>query len=834
MWQLAWSQPVWLEAEGDSRLTGVTDLVIYDAGAGPVLYSTTRGGTGGLSAYLATDTALLRLDTGVLSGTVQVGQESQLLLGTFGDTVALSVTGINRAGLWLYDIGGGGTIPTVGRALPGASLPEDLARAVICDAGGASLLVAAVRSSGLLQSWWIGNDGRLTARPAQSAWLSGHGDSLLALAGATNAGGAFLIALSDGNDILSSYRIGVSGTLVLAGRHRQSDGLGIGEAVALEVIEVAGESYAIVAAQGSGTLSVFRLSDTGRLDPVDHLLDSPDTRFGHVTRLDAATVGEAGYIAASGDEDGVSLFQLLPGGRLLHLATLEDTLTTGLADVSAVSLADFEGGLGLAVASATEPGLTWIHAEFGPVGETVTAPDGDGVFRGTWQGDVLAGSAEGERLIAGDGDDILSDGAGADTLSGGAGADVFVFAADRTMDIITDFQPGTDRLDLSGWTFLRNTGQLTIHTRANGADVAFGDELLRIESQTGQPLTAEQILTGGVLDGDRLLPDWSQLQLSMVAADIGTNGADSLTGSLARDLLEGGAGNDTLMAGGGDDRLDGGPGADHMNGGPGSDVFIVDHAGDRVIESNRWDGHDLIEASVDTWLRSTHVEDLTLTGAADIRGIGNGLSNVITGNRGDNILDGGKNNDTLIGGQGNDTYLVRAPGDTVIEHPGEGLDTVRAYRSLQVPDGIERLYLQGTVPINGIGNGVGNVIVGNMGPNILTGRGGNDTLKGQGGADVFVFDRAPGRGNVDRLVDFTSGEDRLWLKASLFGLPSGGVRSGMLHYGDEATEAHHRVLYDSATGGLRVDPDGTGPRTAYVVFVIENGEVPLPQDLLLF
>lgn len=59
---------------------------------------------------------------------------------------------------------------------------------------------------------------------------------------------------------------------------------------------------------------------------------------------------------------------------------------------------------------------------------------------GTTGRDTLLGTA---------GDDIIVGGAGADTLTGGAGADLFAYTSMRdTGDTITDFTPGTDRLDL--------------------------------------------------------------------------------------------------------------------------------------------------------------------------------------------------------------------------------------------------------------------------------------------------------------------------------------------------------------------------------------------------
>lgn len=61
-------------------------------------------------------------------------------------------------------------------------------------------------------------------------------------------------------------------------------------------------------------------------------------------------------------------------------------------------------------------------------------------INGTTSRDTLVGSA---------GDDIFIGGAGADTLTGGSGADMFAYTSMRDAgDTITDFTPGTDRLDL--------------------------------------------------------------------------------------------------------------------------------------------------------------------------------------------------------------------------------------------------------------------------------------------------------------------------------------------------------------------------------------------------
>lgn len=79
-----------------------------------------------------------------------------------------------------------------------------------------------------------------------------------------------------------------------------------------------------------------------------------------------------------------------------------------------------------------------------------------------------------------------------------------------------------------------------------------------------------------------------------------------------------------------------------MIGGTGNDTYVVDDAGDVVMETSTiFDEIDTVRASASHTL-SVNVENLILTGSATINGIGNALGNKITGNAADNMLDGGK------------------------------------------------------------------------------------------------------------------------------------------------------------------------------------------------
>jgi VCBS repeat-containing protein len=220
----------------------------------------------------------------------------------------------------------------------------------------------------------------------------------------------------------------------------------------------------------------------------------------------------------------------------------------------------------------------------------------------------------------------------------------------------------------------------------------------------------------------------------------GTAGVDTLTGTAGADLILGLAGNDTLNGGAGNDILDGGLGADAMTGGTGNDTYIVDNVGDTAIETSSTAGTDTVQASVSFTL-GNFVENLTLTGTANLNATGNTLANTLIGNSGDNVLNGLGGADIMIGGLGNDTYVVDSATDVVSELAGEGIDTIQTSVSgLTLAANVENLTLTGTVSIAGTGNALTNVLTGNASVNTLDGGLGADTMIGGAGNDIYIVD----------------------------------------------------------------------------------------------
>src|SRR5262245_5107513 len=106
----------------------------------------------------------------------------------------------------------------------------------------------------------------------------------------------------------------------------------------------------------------------------------------------------------------------------------------------------------------------------------------------------------------------------------------------------------------------------------------------------------------------------------------GQDGNDDLSGGADNDRLYGGNGVDHLDGDGGNDVLDAGVGADTMVGNSGNDIYFVDNVGDTTTEFAAGDGVDTVYSSV-TYTLSQFVDNLILTGSADLNGTGNADAN---------------------------------------------------------------------------------------------------------------------------------------------------------------------------------------------------------------
>lgn len=347
----------------------------------------------------------------------------------------------------------------------------------------------------------------------------------------------------------------------------------------------------------------------------------------------------------------------------------------------------------------------------------------------------------------------------------------------------------------------------------------------------------------------------------------GNAGNDTIYGYEGNDKIYGGIGNDTLWGGRGNDLIDGGTGNDVMRGGAGNDTYYVDSTLDVVDEvADAGDGIDTVYSTVSLSLSSStmlgSIENVTLTGIANLNAVGNSLANVIFGNAGSNqlygydgndtlygalgadtlwggkgndILDGGIGNDVMRGGAGNDTYYVDSTLDIVDElsDAGSGVDTINASVSLSLSStsmlgSVENLTLTGIGNLSGTGNALANTIVGNAGSNLLNGRAGNDVLTGGAGKDYFLFDTAlSSTANVDTITDFSVVDDTIYLENAIFtALKTTGTllaNAFFINTSGLAARSSDRIIYDSDDGFLFYDADGTGSSSGVKFASVSKG-----------
>jgi Ca2+-binding RTX toxin-like protein len=140
------------------------------------------------------------------------------------------------------------------------------------------------------------------------------------------------------------------------------------------------------------------------------------------------------------------------------------------------------------------------------------------------------------------------------------------------------------------------------------------------------------------------------------------------------DTLFGTSGNDNIQGLGGNDYIDGELGNDTMIGGLGDDLYVVESAGDVVVESLD-EGYDGVTSNI-TYSLAANIEYLSLSGTNAINGNGNDSDNFLSGNDGVNLLSGGSGNDELDGGSGNDTLIGGIGNDTYDFYIGYGHDQI--------------------------------------------------------------------------------------------------------------------------------------------------------------
>jgi Ca2+-binding RTX toxin-like protein len=362
-------------------------------------------------------------------------------------------------------------------------------------------------------------------------------------------------------------------------------------------------------------------------------------------------------------------------------------------------------------------------------------------------GGTLIGDSKANKIEGGDGDDSLTGGAGNDTLIGGAGKDTLMGGTG------SDTLDGGAGYDVAKYTDTDSAVRLTVGSEMKATRItSVGEEtdiLKNIEEVIGSSSSSDTLVFTGtqtvlvnLVSGDAKQDDIA-LKFSgfenIKGGDgggtlIGDSKANKIEGGDGDDSLTGGAGNDTLIGGAGKDSLDGGTGADSMSGGKGDDTYVVDNAGDLVIESFN-EGNDTVRSSI-SYNLTAQVENLILTGNDNLTGLGNDLANNITGNGGNNNLVGGLGADTIDGGGGNNTASYNVSNAGVQVSLVAGAINSGGHAQGDILTNIHNL-LGSAHDDTLIGNDGANRLEGGLGADRLDGGAGHDTLVGGEGNDVL-------------------------------------------------------------------------------------------------
>ena len=158
------------------------------------------------------------------------------------------------------------------------------------------------------------------------------------------------------------------------------------------------------------------------------------------------------------DEKGDQAFEAADGGTDLVIASSTYRLGGEVENLTLAGPADAGiTGIGNRLDNVIEgnAGDNRIKANGGD--DTVSGLGGEDRLEGLAGNDILMGGADDDALFGGNGadvctggagDDLLAGGVGNDTLTGGAGADTYRYEGNFGRDDITDFEDGSDRIDL--------------------------------------------------------------------------------------------------------------------------------------------------------------------------------------------------------------------------------------------------------------------------------------------------------------------------------------------------------------------------------------------------
>lgn len=310
---------------------------------------------------------------------------------------------------------------------------------------------------------------------------------------------------------------------------------------------------------------------------------------------------------------------------------------------------------------------------------------------------TLAGTSTANNIDGGAGSDVINGGAGSDTLTGGTGDDVFVFSSGDGQDVIADFLPPRDSIQVNGEVLDPNALPSGVTAADQGSDVLIsygsGDTILLVNTS---------------------LAEWVSV--------LNNSGDDTFTGTSANETFYAGAGNDTINAGAGNDDLHGGSGDDDLRGSSGNDRYFINHddGADIILDQSGTNDRIVFGAGI--------TEDMLEFSISDAEG--NGLNNLVIS------VSGTSQTITLKDAFDTNVLLVQTV-DYIDFADGSSTSLAALYASKYFvgTDGNDR-YLGTTLNDTMHGLAGNDFLFGSNGNDALYGGVGNDDVFGGNGNDV--------------------------------------------------------------------------------------------------
>ncbi len=499
---------------------------------------------------------------------------------------------------------------------------------------------------------------------------------------------------------------------------------------------------------------------------------------------------------------------------------------------------------------------------------------GGDYFNGGAGNDVLDGGNDGDILYGEDGDDTLIGGSGQDYMNGGDGIDTVVYAgssAGVTVDLANGTASGGDATGpaqiVGRGTVIRND----ILAEIENVVGSFHDDHLIGDDQTNELSggSGDDTLTGGggtdILNGGagsdtadyadatsgvrlNLRRDGSEGDTYISIENLAGSGFDDrLIGDRAANVLTGQGGDDVLRGGGGDDTLLGdfayqgdapptpGLGTGYTTLGPDATNNSIATAFDISDNFSLTEDPDIFDST--TVLHTT--VNATGNGLGAYYSIDLAAGTIITididGIADPNVHDSWvrllDSNGNIVaenddgGGDPGSTSVRDSSTVFVVEETGtyyilEGSWTTESTEggwTEAIPEGSTyelNVSVDFPAPPAQPGEAGDDRLFGGRGSDLLDGGLGADLLVGGAGEDSFRFTTALGDDNVDRIRDFCVAEDLILLDNLIFTeLGDDGALSFGAFHGSamgESRDADDRIIYNTETGALSYDADGSG------------------------